>query len=543
METVALSTLAKERSPKEMRAHCARAFLKAQPYHREVNAINRYMMPWRQSTIERAPEGGGKTEGAPLADEIFDGTALAAAANYPGQMMADWWPLHQEFLKLDSGPFVPEGTDREMRKRDLDEVTKRIHAVSAAPQLAGLDMFADHFAGTGAMFLEKGDADTIINAAAPPIVELAIEDGPWGQPWHIFWKRNYRLDHLPGLWPNGQVGSDLAEAIKNNPAETKAVVQYAYFELASKTWRQAVWVDGFNPDAPLLHEAETRTCPWMTPRMFKVPGEGFGRGIAHLALPFARTANRGRELALKAAVFAILGLWLRRNDNVFNPRTALMDPGAMWQVASTGGALGPSLVRLPVPQDFDISHIVMEDERQQMRRVMLDDELPSEQDPVRSATEIAGRLRRYSRNRGGTGARLSWELMTPYARRVCEILEDFGLIPRGITIDQIVTLCLVTAPAAAAQSTDRVERAVNWIQMIVMLMGPQAALLVAKVEELLPEIGRWMGNDERFIRGKEEVKELKDMLMQMVARQQAAAAQQQQEAPPPAQQYVNGGAM
>ncbi len=536
-----LGPLHQERSLKEMRADCARAFTNARRYHNDLKSIYRYMMPWRQPTSERAPDAGGPSEGQSITDYIFDATGVSAAANYAGLMMADWFPMHQDFMKLEAGPLFKDGAEKKTLNERLGKLTDQVHAVSEQPRIAVLEQFYDHFAGTGAMMLAKGDSSEIVRGAAVPIVEIAIEDGPWGMPWHIFWKRKRMVRELPALWPDGMVSFALAQRIKDNPSSTVDVVQYSYFDAKSKRWRLVVWVEGESDNLPPLHEAETRTCPWMIPRMFKMPGETMGRGLAHLALPFVKTANRGRELALKAAVISILGIWLRRNDSVFNPETAVFEPGAMWAVASTGGVLGPSVQRLPTPQDFDISSIVMNEEREQIRRVLLDDELPPEELAVRSATEVAGRLRKYARNRGGTGARMGYELHTPYTQHVVEILEDLGAMSERIQIDQILTKCTVTAPAAAAQRTDKIERAVNWIQMITMLFGPQAALLTAKVEDMLPEIGRWMGNDERFIRGKTEVKELKDFLAEMVAQQQTAAAKGAQRPPPPGQQYVNGG--
>lgn len=537
--------LGKERGMADMRADCADSFSRASAYHRELREIYKYFMPWRQSTISRAPGGGGRSEGQSITDYIFDATGVSAAANYAGTMMADWMPLNQEFMKLEAGPFIPDGPEKKTLNEAYAELAAKVHAVSAGPQISVLESFYDHFAGTGALFLGKGGATTLVNASAVPMIEIAMDDGPWGtDPWRHFWRRQYMARDLPGLWPDGQVSDALARVIRENGRTLVSVVQHTYFEQASETWRLVVWVEGHGDPVrdPPLWQQEFKACPWMTPRMFKMPGDPHARGLAHLALPFVKTANRGRELALKAAIIAILGIWLRRNDKVFNPKTAVFDAGAMWTVASTGGALGPSIARLPTPQDFDISHIVMQEERDQIRRVLLDDELPDERDPVKSPTEIAARLRRYSRNRGGTGARISHELITPYVRRVIEILTEHGLVASRIKIDQIVTKCTVTAPAAAAQQTDKVERAVNFIQMIVMLFGAEAAMLTVKLEEMLPDIGRWMGNDERFLRGKEEIKQLKDMLMQLVAAQQAQGAQGGGKPPPPQQQFVNGGA-
>lgn len=536
-----LKDLAKERSPQDMRAECSTAFNDARPYHTELQQIYRYMMPWRQSTIDRAKEGGGTTEGQSFADHIFDATGVSAAANYAGGMLADWMPLYQDFFKLEAGPIMPDGSEKDALNLKVERLTKLVHAVSARPQLTTLEMFYDHFAGTGAMFCAKGDKETIINSAAVPANELALKSGPWGDPWFHFWKRSYPHRDLPSLWPDGKVSDQLAKAIREKPRETVEVVQHTYFDAPSKNWRLAVWACSDNEKAPLIWEEDFQTCPWMTPRMFVMPGETMGRGLAHLALPFVKTANRSRELTLKAAILAILGVWMRRNDHVFNPKTAVFEPGAMWAVSTTGGPLGPSLARLPVPQDFDITAIVQQDERDQIRRVLLDDELPPEQDAVRSATEVAGRLRRYARNRGGTGARIGHELITPYVRRAIDICQELGVTKDRVNIDQIVTRCTVTAPAAAAQKSDKVEAWVSYVQIISMLFGQQAAMLMTKIQAI-PEMGRNLGIPEHLLPQKADLEKIEHALKQAAAAQQMAAQQQGATPPSPAQQLVAGGA-
>jgi hypothetical protein len=169
---------------------------------------------------------------------------------------------------------------------------------------------------------------------------------------------------------------------------------------------------------------------------------------------------------------------------------------------------------------------VIKDERETLNKILLNDELPDMNDPVKSATEIAGRLRRYARMKGGSGSRLSYELVTALVERVIDIMHGrnlLGGLPKGFAIDELVSKVVITAPAAAAQRAGDVERAANWIQMITMMLGPQAALLAAKVEELAPQMGRWLGVEEKFIRSRSERKQLTDLVAQIVAQQQQAA--------------------
>ena len=98
------------------------------------------------------------------------------------------------------------------------------------------------------------------------------------------------------------------------------------------------------------------------------------------------------------------------------------------------------------------------------------------------------------------------------------------------------------APIAATQQAAKVNQVTNWVQLLGMLFGPQAVMLFARVEQLGPEMGRWLGVEERFIRSKQEVGDMQKMIASVMAagqQQQAAAAQP----PLPAAGLVNGGAL
>ena len=129
----------------------------------------------------------------------------------------------------------------------------------------------------------------------------------------------------------------------------------------------------------------------------------------------------------------MLGLWTRRNDGVFNPDNARFEPLGMWQVASTGGPLRPTLQRLDVPHNFDISSFVIEDERQQMKIAMMDDALPPLAGAVRSPTEIVERMQLLNQDIGGVFGRMTLEVVSPLVQRVVDILESTGKLSTNST--------------------------------------------------------------------------------------------------------------
>lgn len=515
------------------------AFNDARLYHAELDEVYRYFMPYRQATSQRSSETGGQSEGQSRTDHLFDGTGLSAAFNFAGMMSADWMPPFQDFFKLEAGPLIPR-EDRAELNRQLADITEMANGVLPKIRLVAQEVFTDLFGGTGAMFTTAGNARNPVRGQAAPIHELAIRDDAFGEPNNVWWRRNYKPRQIEEAWPKGKFSDDLRERMKQKKSDIR-ITQSVRYDPGADVFLLRVYAES-DDVGHVIFEEEYRTNPWQIVRFFKVPGESYGRGLAHLGLPGIKTTNKTRELALRAAAFALMGIWMRRNDGVFNPDTAEFKPLRFWTVASTGGPLGATLQRLPVPENFDVASIVMKDERDQLNKILLNDDMPDLQDSVRSPTEIAARLRRMAKSRGGVGARISLELVGALAQRTVDILEKQGLLATRLTIDQLLTKTTVTAPAAAAQRADKVQWAVDWMQMIMGLMGPQALPAFVKVQDLLPDIGRWMGVDERYVPTAEEVKEFQNVVAGIAAQMQASQAKgAAPEAPGAA--YVNGGAV
>lgn len=539
-------------TPEELRRRrqqdAADIWERASRYRTELREIYRYFTPWREPTSERAPQHGGPSEGDKRTQYLFDSTGPSSAFAFAAHMKGDWMPSFDDFFKLEPGPLyvAPDDEARAQFVLQLQNVTKVAHGLLAKPRLAADEMFADLFGGTGAMYLSRGDRRAPIRGVAVPTAEVALGNGAWGEVERWHWKRPYAWRHLEEMWPDGKFSDKLTRAMKDKRTGEINVSQYTYWDATDEMFKLCVWCD---EDLSCEFHTETlKVSPWVTPRMFVVPGEAMGRGLAHLGLPSVKTLNKARELALRAAAFALLGLWTRRNDGVFNPDTAVMAPGNFWKVAYSDGPL-KTISRLDVPHNFDIASVIIKDEREQLRRVLLDDELPEMQDAVRTPTEIAGRMRRYERNRGGATTRLALELVAPMVQRTVDLMAQLRYLPKDIEVDQILLQASIAAPAAAAMRTDKVERMVNWIQIMSGLFGPQIAALNATIEDILPQMARDLGVEEKFIRQKtkaEQMKALIDAAVSAALEQQKAAEKGAPAMPPPAQakeiaaQYSNG---
>jgi Bacteriophage head to tail connecting protein len=534
------------------RQDCADAFMRAAPYHHELQDIYDYFMPFRRPTAgQLGANGGGATEGASRTDHLFDATGMSAAFNFAGNLVADWMPLNQPFFALEAGPLVPDGDAKKALNEQLQYVTNMAHGVLASGRTHATvhEMAIDLFAGTGFMYLGAGDNRELVRGRAVPPIEMAVDEGPWGDLWHFWWRRTWRGRDISVMWPSGKFDDVMARQMREKPRELIEIVQYTMYDPTARVWILKVWAQSVGKGEPFYTE-EHRTNPWVGGRFYKVPGEVFGRGLAHLGLPFVKTANKARELALTAAAFAVMGIFTRRNDASFNPATATFEPLSFWTVGSNGGPLGPTLQRLPIPQDFDVSSIIIAEERKQIREVLLDDDVPDLNDPVRSPTEIAARMKRHSRRYGGVNSRLALEVIVPLVQRTVDIVEKQGLLtvagadgkpmPTNLNIDQVLTQARIVSPAMATQEADKVQRTVQALQMVQMMLGPQALMLMYKIDELVADISRWSGMDEKYINSKLEIDQLKQIMAQQAQQQQAVETMKAMPEQPEGAGYMNG---
>lgn len=514
--------------------------------------LYRYVLPLRRparpatgAIAQATPVGRGEPRG----QHAYDLTAPKAAFRFAGRMERDVTPLYQRFFELKLGPAAREAVASHMKLADareiddviargnqeLERITNMVIATlegSNFPLAIG-EMYLDLFGGQGALLMLEDD-DTLIDFVAVPASEPALREDGRGRVVAVYWKRQYRAGDLPGMWKrDAETFSDeLSRLIENTPDAMVDICQATEWDAKTRTWTFTAYRDGGGgeDEGPIYRLEGMRTSPWLTPRFYKVPGEAHGRGPGLMALPTIKTLNKVTELTLKAAAFAILGLWMYRNDRVFNPNTATMRPGAFWKVSTTGGPLGPGIQKLDVPGRFDISNIVLQDLRQMVKEATFDDTLPPDSGAVRSATEIVERLKRLYSDLSGAYARLVLEIVKPLVQRVIDVLHRRGLIQGDLPIDQILYRLEIVSPIARQQQAQDVSALVDWLQILLGTMGREGAMLTAKMEDIGAEIGRKLGIPERLIRTTQE----RGQLMQMIATIIAEAQMQGQGGAPAA---------
>ncbi len=332
-----------------------------------LDQVNKYIIPYRANT--RA--GNNKANvGDNLTDDIFDATAPKAVFRFAGMFAEQILP--ENFFELDVGPVLElairneagdEADDQiKAEKESLDIVSKIVKAglntgsFATSKHEAGLDLAS----GTAALLLNKGDpeqGDDVLDAMCVSIREVTPEYDTRNRLRGVVWPRMIPADELKEQWPKGRFSDKIKKLMDEEPDQEVKVYQYTRRQ--GKKWQLTVWCADDEDNQPPIFTEESRTSPWIIPRWFVVPGEPFGRGPAMISLPFVKVLNKAQELALMAAAFAVMPIWMVKDDQVFNPDNARQEPGAFWPVRHTGGRAGSSIQPLPVPNNFDVSSVVI----------------------------------------------------------------------------------------------------------------------------------------------------------------------------------------
>jgi len=267
----------------------------------------------------------------------------------------------------------------------------------------------------------------------------------------------------------------------------------------------------------------------------KVAGEVHGRGPLVSAIPDIKTLNKTLELLLKNASLAIAGVYTAADDGILNPQTIRIVPGAIIPVARNGGPQGASLAPLTRSGDFNVSQIIIQDLRMNIKKMLLDDTLPLDNMSARSATEIVERMKELAQNLGSAFGRLISETMVPIVVRVLQIMDIKGLINLPLKVNGLEVRVVPISPLAKAQNLEEVNEVMQFFQ-ITQGLGPSGAVAV-KPEAIADFVADKLGISSELRTSDEERRAIEEQAMK-IAEQSLQAGQNQVNAQ--AQAKANG---
>lgn len=475
----------------------------------------------------------GKVGGRKKGSTVFDSTAVHGVQRFANRIQSGLFPPDRKWMVLEPGTDIPE----ESRADVADGLQKYTHKFFSLIRQTNFDLAMGEFlmdlcVGTGVMLVQAGDDLEPIRFQSIPQFLVALEEGPNGNVENVYRRVRVAAENITRIWEDAELPEVLRRVVEDEPHKP--------IDLQESTIRNGDGSFGYyicykgeqdrSDDAMLVYR-ELKSSPWIVSRFQKIAGEIYGRGPVVACLADILTLNKAVELLLKNASLGISGMYTAVDDGVLNPQTIRVAPGAIIPVARNAGPAGPSLMPLPRAGDLQLSQIVLQDLRMNIKRTLLDDSLPPDNMSARSATEIVERMRELATNLGSAFGRLISETMVPLVRRSMSIMDDAGLITLPLKINGLEVKVVPVSPLAQAQNMTEVQDVLQWIGISSQL-GPvgQAMINYAAVSDFVADK---LGVPLEVRTTQEERAEIEEQAMQFIQQQQAGMPMQPPAAPPP----------
>lgn len=456
----------------------------------------------------------GKVGGNKKMNRVFDSTAINSTQRFANRMQSGIFPPQRKWCRLEPGADIPMG-QKQAAQAALDVYNdKMFDALKQSNfDIAIGEFLLDLCVGTAVMMVQPGDDVSAINFIAVPQYLVSFEEGADGQVDNVYRRIRMKGEAIQRQWPDAEIPQELKQKIDQKPTDDVELIEATVFD--QKRGDYCYHVIHKDSKQELVYRRMEES-PWVVSRYAKVAGEIYGRGPLITALPDVKTLNKTLELVLKNASLAISGVYTAADDGVLNPNTVRIMPGAIIPVARNGGPQGESLRPLPRSGDFNVSNIVMNDLRQNIKRILLDESLPPDNMSARSATEVVERMKELSQNLGSAFGRLINETMVPLVSKILQVMDKKGLIDLPLKVNGLEIKIAPVAPLAMAQNMEEVQNMLQFAQ-IAQGSGPQGQTMI-KVDEMLNLIASKLAVPQQVLTTPEE---------RMILQQQAMAAAQQ----------------
>ena len=467
----------------------------------------------------------GKVGGTKKMNRVFDSTAINSTQRFANRMQSGIFPPQRKWCRLEPGPDIPEDRKAEAQAA-LDVYNERLFSTLKQSNfdIAIGEFLLDLSVGTAVMMVQPGDDVNPINFVPVPQYLVSIEEGANGQVDNVYRRIRLKGEVIQRQWNDAKIPEELQKKINDKPTDDVELIEATVFD--QKRGDYCYHVIHKESKTELVYRRMNYS-PWIVSRYAKVAGEIYGRGPLITALPDVKTLNKTLELLLKNASLTISGVYTAADDGVLNPNTVKIMPGAIIPVARNGGPQGESLRPLPRAGDFNVSQIVMNDLRQNIKRILLDESLPPDNMSARSATEVVERMKELSQNLGSAFGRLINETMIPLVSKMLQVMDDRGIITLPLKVNGLEIKISPVAPLAMAQNMDDVQNILQYAQ-IAQQAGP-AGQTTIKVEEMMDYIAEKLGVPQSIRPTPQERMMMKQQMAQ--AAQQMAAEQGMAEQP------------
>ena len=454
---------------------------------------------------------------------MYDSTAMIASNNFVNTMTSNFTPAFSRWAELKAGPAIGQDEEKKLNQ-DLEAINNTVFAYINASNFAtaSAEMYYELSKSTGVLLVLEGDDINPLNFVSAPLSQMGLIEGKEGKIDFIVRKYRTRAGLVKEIWKRAEIpeASGLADMVKNEPDTEVDLRECFYYDYQEFIWRYEVLYD-----CDVIYKSQSKYCPAVVVRWFKIPGIVTGVGPMMMALSDIKTLNKMKQLSLQMAALNVFGMYTITDDGVLNPNAIRLKPGAFIPVKRNGGAEGRTIEALPTAGNFQLQEFMQNDLKDQIKQVSLDNRLPPENAAVRSAFEIAERIKELQTDIGAAFGRLIYEFVIPLYQRVLEILNKKGVfsLPEGFEIDSLFVKVQVVSPIASQQNMDDVNRFVQAMEMVKSI-SPELAMVSFDLSKAPQWISDKLGAPASLLNDEAS----KEQLMQTVA--QVVAAMQQGQA-------------
>lgn len=476
-----------------------------------------YCLPMRESFFHEA-------SGQRRTDRIFDETAVVGVQEFASRLQAGLVPTFARWADLKSGVEVPP-EQRDDINELLDDVTEYVFEIIQNSNFNQEvhEAFLDLAVGTACLLVEPGDAVHPIRFQAVPLSHITLEAGPDDAISAVYRTRKMRLADVSVVWPSATLGVSSQKKLQDNPNAMVDIIECTirdYSQLPDEVNQYFVFM---KEDKQLLFTETFEgkgSNPWVVFRWSKAASEVYGRGPIMNSLSAIKTCNLTVELILENAQMAISGMYQMDDDGTINTDNINLVPGTIIPKAPGTSGLTP----VAPAGSFDVSSIVLEDMRTNIKKALYNEMLGNPNRTPMSATEVAERMADLSRQIGSAFGRLQAEFVQPVLARIVHLLVEQGRIQMPVLNGQEVKVVSVS-PLARAQMQQDIVTVDRFIELIGARFGPEMVNMLLKSEVVAQYMADKLGVPQTIIRSDEEREQMAQAMAQM--QQQA-----QQQAPP-----------
>ena len=458
----------------------------------------------------------GGVQGQKKMNRVFDSTAINSTQRFANRMQSGIFPPQRKWCRLEPGSDIPMDRRPEAQAA-LDAYSDKMFDTLKQSNfdVAIGEFLLDLCVGTAVMLVQPGDDVNPINFIPVPQFLVSFDEGANGQVDNVYRRMKLKAESIQRQWPDAEIPAEMKNLIEQKPTEEIDLIEATIFDQERGDYCYHV-IDK-KSKTELVYRRMDHS-PWIVSRYAKIAGETYGRGPLITALPDIKTLNKTVELVLKNASLSISGVYTAADDGVLNPNTVRIMPGAIIPVARNGGPQGESLRPLPRAGDFNVSQIIMDDLRKNIKRTLLDESLPPDNMSARSATEVVERMKELAQNLGSAFGRLINETMIPVVSRMLQVMDERGLITLPLKVNGLEIKISPVAPLAMAQNMEEVQNVLQYAQ-IAQGAGPEGAMNI-KVDEMMDYVAEKLGVPQRLRPTPQERMMMKQQMQQQAQQQQ-----------------------